>query len=92
MCDAFSCALAAPPARYCTDNGAMVAWNGVEKLRRAARADADADAVGAAVAVAVAPEDAVLGFDISARADFGEDVSADVADRGIKCAWVNILR
>ncbi|XP_027878285.1 tRNA N6-adenosine threonylcarbamoyltransferase, mitochondrial [Xiphophorus couchianus] len=25
--------LLCPPARFCTDNGAMVAWNGVERLR-----------------------------------------------------------
>ena len=23
-----------PPVKYCTDNGVMIAWNGVEKWRR----------------------------------------------------------
>ena len=23
-----------PPPRYCTDNGVMIAWNGIEKYRR----------------------------------------------------------
>jgi N6-L-threonylcarbamoyladenine synthase len=26
--------LVAPPIRFCTDNGAMIAWAGVERLRR----------------------------------------------------------
>ncbi|MEZ5894017.1 MAG: tRNA (adenosine(37)-N6)-threonylcarbamoyltransferase complex transferase subunit TsaD [Parvularculaceae bacterium] len=32
LCAAFSWRLIAPPAKYCTDNGAMVAWAGAERL------------------------------------------------------------
>lgn len=32
LCAAFSWRLIAPPAKYCTDNGAMIAWAGAERL------------------------------------------------------------
>lgn len=32
LCAANSWALVAPPAKYCTDNGAMIAWAGAERL------------------------------------------------------------
>ncbi|XP_023568058.1 probable tRNA N6-adenosine threonylcarbamoyltransferase, mitochondrial isoform X2 [Octodon degus] len=31
--DATQCTLLCPPPRLCTDNGVMIAWNGIEKLR-----------------------------------------------------------
>lgn len=31
--DATQCALLCPPPRLCTDNGVMIAWNGIERLR-----------------------------------------------------------
>nr|XP_057937226.1 tRNA N6-adenosine threonylcarbamoyltransferase, mitochondrial isoform X2 [Doryrhamphus excisus] len=31
--DATGLCLLSPPAKYCTDNGVMIAWNGVERLR-----------------------------------------------------------
>ncbi|XP_024589428.1 probable tRNA N6-adenosine threonylcarbamoyltransferase, mitochondrial isoform X2 [Neophocaena asiaeorientalis asiaeorientalis] len=31
--DATQCTLLCPPPRLCTDNGVMIAWNGVERLR-----------------------------------------------------------
>ncbi len=34
VCEAHSVELVAPPPKYCTDNGVMIAWNGVEKMRR----------------------------------------------------------
>lgn len=32
VCDMFSCQLICPPPHLCTDNGIMIAWNGMEKL------------------------------------------------------------
>ena len=31
VCESYDCQLVVPPLRYCTDNGVMIAWNGVEK-------------------------------------------------------------
>ncbi len=39
----------------------------------------------------MAPEDAILGFDIAARATFGENMTEAVAERQIKCQWVKLL-
>ncbi|XP_025094854.1 probable tRNA N6-adenosine threonylcarbamoyltransferase, mitochondrial isoform X2 [Pomacea canaliculata] len=32
ICEKFSCQLVCPPPHLCTDNGIMIAWNGMEKL------------------------------------------------------------
>eukprot|EP00106_Octopus_bimaculoides_P017121 XP_014784563.1 PREDICTED: probable tRNA N6-adenosine threonylcarbamoyltransferase, mitochondrial isoform X2 [Octopus bimaculoides] len=34
VCEEYNCSLYCPPPKLCTDNGIMVAWNGVEKLAR----------------------------------------------------------
>ncbi|XP_064614471.1 tRNA N6-adenosine threonylcarbamoyltransferase, mitochondrial-like [Liolophura sinensis] len=34
VCAAHDCSLVCPPAHLCTDNGVMIAWNGMEKLQR----------------------------------------------------------
>ncbi|KAK2185861.1 hypothetical protein NP493_220g00032 [Ridgeia piscesae] len=34
MCAHYDCRLVAPPPPLCTDNGIMIAWNGIEKLKR----------------------------------------------------------
>lgn len=34
LCDEMSFKLVVPPPRLCTDNGIMVAWNGIEKLNK----------------------------------------------------------
>lgn len=33
VADATQCTLLCPPPRLCTDNGVMIAWNGIERLR-----------------------------------------------------------
>lgn len=33
MTNATQCTLLCPPPRLCTDNGVMIAWNGIERLR-----------------------------------------------------------
>jgi tRNA A37 threonylcarbamoyltransferase TsaD len=43
-CDAHALRLVVPPPRLCTDNGAMIAWAGAEKLHHAALPGALADA------------------------------------------------
>lgn len=34
LCDQYNCRLVCPPPKLCTDNGIMIAWNGMEKLVR----------------------------------------------------------
>lgn len=34
VCDHYNYRLIAPPPKYCTDNGVMIAWNGIEKLKQ----------------------------------------------------------
>ena len=67
----------APEPKYCTDNGLMIAWNGLEKFRRGVDL--------------VTPED-VLGpaLNIEPRAPFGVDFSDQVLDTNIKCSWVKL--
>lgn len=71
----FGCWLVAPEPKYCTDNGVMIAWNGLEKFRRGKEV--------------VRPEDA-KGIQLHPRAPFGVDISARVEEANIKCAWVPI--
>ena len=76
VCERFDCDVTSPPPRLCTDNGVMIAWNGLEKVRR-----------GLDI---VRPEDA-FDLDIASRAPLGIDISNEVAERNIKCSWTKIL-
>nr|CAD7410577.1 unnamed protein product [Timema cristinae] len=45
VCEEYGYSLAVPPPKLCTDNGVMIAWNGVEKWRSGVGAVQDLDAV-----------------------------------------------
>ena len=81
VCTALNCQLIAPPPKYCTDNGVMIAWNGLEKYR---------------VSSDIVPHDKVLAYDggfrdgISPREPFGIDISNDVERSQIKCKWIKV--
>nr|CAD7422031.1 unnamed protein product [Timema poppensis] len=45
VCEEYGYSLAVPPPKLCTDNGVMIAWNGVEKWRSGVGAVRDLDAV-----------------------------------------------
>lgn len=45
MCARYNCSLVCPPARLCTDNGVMIAWNGIERLKRGIGIVDDVDSV-----------------------------------------------
>ena len=77
MCSAFDVQLVCPPVKYCTDNGVMIAWNGLEKLRRGHDL--------------VSERDAVLALETTSKVPLGVDVSEKVAKASIKCDWINIL-
>jgi N6-L-threonylcarbamoyladenine synthase len=64
LCAAFSWQLLAPPPKYCTDNGAMIAWAGAERLAAGLvmdRAEAMAMAPRARWPLAAPPDGGKLG-------------------------------
>lgn len=73
--EAFEVNLVAPEAKYCTDNGVMIAWNGLEKWRRH---------------IDIVPPSEVFGpsMSIFPRAPFGTDISDILTRESIKCKWI----
>ncbi|XP_053673961.1 probable tRNA N6-adenosine threonylcarbamoyltransferase, mitochondrial [Anopheles nili] len=64
-----------PPKKYCTDNGTMIAWNGVEKLIGKDTAEMTKDY-------------AVI--DISGKCPIGESLINDVKEANIACKWAKV--
>ena len=64
-----------PPPRLCTDNGVMIAWNGVERWRE-----------GRGV---VRWQD-VLGVQVESRCPLGENIHGQVERAAIKCKWIKL--
>jgi len=62
-----------PPPRLCTDNGVMVAWNGLERWR--------------ARRGVVRWQD-VLGVQVKYRCPLGVDIHKEVESAAIKCKWI----
>ena len=75
VCDAFGCELILPPAKYCTDNGVMIAWNGYEKWIRGSEKD-------------LVPWDKVFELECFPRSPFGTNICEEVRKAHIKCNWV----
>ncbi len=75
VCNSFEVNLVTPEAKYCTDNGVMIAWNGLEKWRRQ---------------IDIVPPSEVFGSSLSIfpRAPFGTDISDTVTRQSIKCKWI----
>ena len=64
-----------PPPRLCTDNGVMIAWNGLERWRE-----------GRGV---VRWQD-VLGVQVLSRCPLGVDIHQEVESAAIKCRWIKL--
>ena len=71
VCNEYNCQLVLPPVKYCTDNGVMIAWNGVEKWRRNDPKD-------------IVPWQKVFNVQVSPRVPFGKDISDEVTKAHIK--------
>lgn len=69
VCESYGCQLVVPPLRYCTDNGVMIAWNGVEKWLK------NQDLL---------PYDQVFQLSVHPRVPFGTDISNQVSEANIK--------
>ncbi|XP_050533735.1 tRNA N6-adenosine threonylcarbamoyltransferase, mitochondrial [Daktulosphaira vitifoliae] len=70
MCDEMNYKLTVPPPSLCTDNGIMIAWNGVEKFKKQLNI--------------YNPND-FNKIDIQSKAPLGEDISQQVSDMNIRC-------
>ncbi|XP_018008774.1 probable tRNA N6-adenosine threonylcarbamoyltransferase, mitochondrial [Hyalella azteca] len=67
--------LVCPPPQLCTDNGVMVAWNGLEKLR--------------AMRGVITDPAIITDVQVQAKCPLGEDASQDVAMQSIKVSkWI----
>ena len=64
-----------PPPALCTDNGVMIAWNGLERWR-AGRG--------------VVAWDKVLEVGVDTRVPLGEDWHHRVEEAAIKCKWIKL--
>ena len=64
-----------PPPRLCTDNGVMIAWNGLERWREGR---------------GVVGWEEVLEVQVESRCPLGENVHEKVEKAAIKCKWIKI--
>jgi len=78
VCQAYEIECVVPAPKYCTDNGVMIAWNGLEKLRAEPQCPI------------VDPKE-IMEVEIKTRSSFGHDISHLVAEENIKCKFVDIL-
>lgn len=76
VCQETGYTLACPPPRLCTDNGVMIAWNGVERWRQG---------------LGVVTVEAVDSVTTAGKCQLGVDVSEDVARHAIRCEWIRLL-
>jgi len=76
MAEQFGFRVVRPPRKYCTDNGVMIAWNGVEKWlanKTNAKSNLDLDSIS-----------------IQPKSPFGKKMINEVKDRNLKCKWAKI--
>ncbi|XP_069996460.1 tRNA N6-adenosine threonylcarbamoyltransferase, mitochondrial [Penaeus vannamei] len=75
LCETTGYQLLCPPPRLCTDNGIMIAWNGMERWK--------------AQSGVIYDEEAIKNIDIKAKCPIGVDLTEDVRSLGIKIQkWV----
>ncbi|XP_025421926.1 probable tRNA N6-adenosine threonylcarbamoyltransferase, mitochondrial isoform X3 [Sipha flava] len=70
VCDNMNFKLVVPPPRLCTDNGIMIAWNGIEKFNEN---------------LDIYTYDNLDKVDIQSKAPLGKNISQQVTDMGIRC-------
>lgn len=72
LAEQFNCKTYRPSKKYCSDNGVMIAWNGIEQIlknKSCLRWDYN-------------------DIDIKGKADLGKNLINDVTLAGIKCKWI----
>lgn len=75
LCEEFDCSIYRPSKKLCTDNGIMIAWNGVERWMVDREKYANLD---------------VNDIEINVKEPVGIDLSDEVEAASIKCEWVKI--
>ncbi|XP_046688848.1 probable tRNA N6-adenosine threonylcarbamoyltransferase, mitochondrial isoform X3 [Homalodisca vitripennis] len=75
VCREMDYSVRVPPPHLCTDNGIMIAWNGMERWR---------------VQDGIYQHDNLDCLDIQARCPLGQDLSEDVSKSEIKCKWISL--
>ncbi|EDV99728.1 probable tRNA N6-adenosine threonylcarbamoyltransferase, mitochondrial [Drosophila grimshawi] len=73
---AYNCRCYRPSKRYCSDNGVMIAWHGIEQLLQHQNASLRRD---------------IDKIDIAGNAGFHASAVSDVALAAIKCKWIKPL-
>ncbi|XP_065223265.1 tRNA N6-adenosine threonylcarbamoyltransferase, mitochondrial [Planococcus citri] len=77
VCSEKGYTLYVPSSRYCTDNGIMIAWNGVEKYLNN---------------IDLLPADKIDDIEAEPRCPLGEDLTELVVKANIKCAWIKVAK
>ncbi|XP_050072658.1 probable tRNA N6-adenosine threonylcarbamoyltransferase, mitochondrial [Anopheles maculipalpis] len=75
MAEQFGYSAYRPPKKLCTDNGTMIAWNGVEKLLAADTTEMTKN---------------YETIDISGKCSIGESLIDDVKEANLACKWVKV--
>lgn len=76
LAEQYECKTYRPSKKYCSDNGVMIAWNGIEQILsnpNCLRWDYNA-------------------IDIEGKASLGESFLNEVTKASIKCKWVHPIR
>lgn len=72
LSEQYECKTYRPSKKYCSDNGVMIAWNGIEQIlndKSCLRWDYN-------------------NIDIKGKADLGQSLINDVTSASIKCKWI----
>jgi len=64
-----------PPAKLCTDNGVMIAWNGLERWREG---------------LGIVSWKDVLDVEVESRCPLGENIHQHVESAALKCKWIKL--
>jgi N6-L-threonylcarbamoyladenine synthase len=73
MCEQVNFKTIRPSRKLCMDNGIMIAWNGVEKIKRN---------------VDICPVDKIYELDFYAKCSLGESYIEKVKEKSIACKWI----
>ena len=65
-----------PPPELCTDNGLMIAWNGIERLNTNSGI--------------LTEKDDIQNVNIESKSPLGENWTSRVREENVKCKWIKI--
>ena len=83
-----------PPPKLCTDNGIMIAWNGMERWKAGVGIADDLDAVNIMGKYDSLSDQHVkkkFKSNLIYRCPLGTNISEDVLKHTIRCDWIRLL-